>query len=288
MATLIELIKELRDRTGAGMMDCKKALVATNEDVEKAIDWLREKGITKAQAKASRIAAEGLAHVVVEGNKAIIVEVNCETDFVSKGEKFHELVDNVARVTLEHDACCIDKARELTQSLFVDATVSMGEKMDFRRFEIVSKNDDETFGSYIHNGGKIGVLLVLKGGDAELAKGLAMHIAANSPKYVSEADFPAEEIERERAVQTELTRNDPKLAGKPEQMLVNIIENKVKKALSESTRTAQSYLLDDSKNVGQVLKEKGASVTRFVRYFVGEGIEKRVDNFAEEVMKEIK
>ena len=230
MATLIELIKELRDRTGAGMMDCKKALVATNEDVEKAIDWLREKGITKAQAKASRIAAEGLAHVVVEGNKAIIVEVNCETDFVSKGEKFHELVDNVARVTLEHDACCIDKARELTQSLFVDATVSMGEKMDFRRFEIVSKNDDETFGSYIHNGGKIGVLLVLKGGDAELAKGLAMHIAANSPKYVSEADFPAEEIERERAVQTELTRNDPKLAGKPEQMLVNIIANKVKKA----------------------------------------------------------
>ena len=288
MATLIELIKELRDRTGAGMMDCKKALVATNEDVEKAIDWLREKGITKAQAKASRIAAEGLAHVVVEGNKAIIVEVNCETDFVSKGEKFHELVDNVARVTLEHDACCIDKARELTQSLFVDATVSMGEKMDFRRFEIVNKNDDETFGSYIHNGGKIGVLLVLKGGDAELAKGLAMHIAANSPKYVSEADFPAEEIERERAVQTELTRNDPKLAGKPEQMLVNIIENKVKKALSESTLTAQSYLLDDSKNVGQVLKEKGASVTRFVRYFVGEGIEKRVDNFAEVIMKEIK
>ncbi len=288
MANMIELIKELRERTGAGMMDCKHALEASGEDVEKAIDWLRQKGIAKAQAKASRIAAEGLAGVKIEGNKAVIVEVNCETDFVSKGEKFHALVDNVLGVTLEKEPKSIEEARELTKGLFTDATVSMGEKLDYRRFEILAKEAGEGFGGYVHMGGKIAVLVLLKKEDAELAKGLAMHIAANSPKFISEADVPAETVAHEKAIQLELMKQDEKLAGKPADMLDNIANRKVQKVLSESTLSAQVYLLDGEKSVAQVLKEKGNEVVKFIRFAVGEGIEKRQDNFAEEVLKEIK
>ena len=285
---MIELIKELRDRTGAGMMDCKKALEASNQDVEKAIDWLREKGIAKAQAKASRIAAEGLAGVVVKGDKAVIAEVNCETDFVSKGEKFHKLVDDVMEVTLKEEPKSLEAAKEATKSLFTDATVSMGEKLDYRRFEIVSKGASQDFGAYIHMGGKIATLVLLDKQDSELAKGLAMHIAANAPKYVSEADIPADVIEHEKAIALETAKADSKLAGKPEQMLQGIVNGKVKKILSESILLSQVYLLDGEKSVAQVLKEKGINVIKFVRYAVGEGIEKRQDNFAEEVMKEVK
>ena len=288
MASMIELIKELRDRTGAGMMDCKRALEATNSDVEKAIDWLREKGIAKAQAKASRIAAEGLAAVKVSGNKAAIVEVNCETDFVSKGERFHQLVEDVLDVTLKEEPACINCAKKATEKLFTDATVAMGEKMDYRRFEIVEKAANQEFGAYVHMGGKIAVLVLLEGGDAELAKGLAMHIAANNPTYISEADVPAEAIEHERGIQVELMKQDPKLAGKPAEMLAQIADRKVQKVLSESTLVAQDYLLDGEKKVEQALKEKSAKVVKFIRFAVGEGIEKRVDNFAEEVMAQAK
>lgn len=288
MASTIELIKELRDRTGAGMMDCKHALEATNNDVEKAIDWLREKGIAKAQAKASRIAAEGLAGVVVKGNSACIVEVNCETDFVSKGEKFHKLVDDTIETTLSSGVKNIEEAKEVTKALFTDATVSMGEKLDYRRFEVVTKQDGQGFGSYIHMGGKIATLVVIEKDDAELAKGLAMHIAANAPKYVSEKEIPASTVEKEKAIALQQMKEDPKFATKPEAMLNGIAEGKVHKVLSESILTSQAYLLDGEKNVGQVLKEKGNNIIKFVRYSVGEGIEKRVDNFAEEVMKEIK
>ena len=286
MASMIELIKELRERTGAGMMDCKRALEENNQDVEKAIDWLRQKGIAKAAAKASRIAAEGLAGVKVEGNKAVIVEVNCETDFVSKGEKFHKLVDDVLEVTLKEQPACINCAREATKGLFTDATVSMGEKLDYRRFELVEKKAEEGFGAYIHMGGKIAVLVKLAKEDPELAKGLAMHIAANSPKFVSEADIPAEAMAHEKSIQVELMKQDEKLANKPAEMLDQIANRKVQKVLSESTLSAQVYLLDGEKSVGQTLKERGNSVVSFIRYAVGEGIEKRQDNFAEEVMKE--
>ena len=288
MASMIELIKELRDRTGAGMMDCKRALEATNSDVEKAIDWLREKGIAKAQAKASRIAAEGLAAVKVSGDKAAIVEVNCETDFVSKGERFHQLVEDVLDVTLKEEPACINCAKKATEKLFTDATVAMGEKLDYRRFEIVKKAANQEFGAYVHMGGKIAVLVLLDGGDAELAKGLAMHIAANNPTYISEEDVPADAIEHERGIQVELMKQDPKLANKPAEMLAQIADRKVQKVLSESTLVAQDYLLDGEKKVGQALKEKSAKVVKFIRFAVGEGIEKRVDNFAEEVMAQAK
>lgn len=288
MASMIELIKELRDRTGAGMMDCKRALEASDCDVDKAIDWLREKGIAKAQAKSSRIAAEGLASVLVEGNKAIILEVNCETDFVAKGERFHKLIDDAAKDTLAKGYASIEEAKTGVAQLFTDATVAMGEKLDYRRFEVICKQSEQCFGSYIHMGGKIATLVLLEKEDAELARGLAMHIAANAPKYVVAEDIPADVIAHEKAIALENMKNDPKMVGKPEAMLNGIADGKVKKLLADSVLGAQVYLLDGEKGVAQVLKEKGNSVVKFIRFAVGEGIEKRKDDFAAEVMSQIK
>ena len=285
---LIALIKVLRERTGAGMMDCKKALEASGNDVEKSIDWLREKGIAKQAAKASRIAAEGMASTYVEGNKAIILEVNCETDFVAKGDRYHALVENVAKQTLEANAKDIDSAKEITNQLFVDATVAMGEKINYRRFEYVEKQDGEEFGAYVHMGGKIAVVTVTSK-NADVAKGLAIHIAANNPQYISMKDIPADVLEHERAITLEAAKNDEKLANKPENILKGIVEGKVRKMLTESVLEEQVYLMGDgTQTVGQYLKSVGVTLVKFVRYALGDGLEKRVDNFAEEVMKEAK
>ena len=287
---LIELIKVLRDRTGAGLMDCKGALLACDCDLDRATDWLREKGLAKAAKKASRIAAEGLSHVKVceKCGKTVVVEVNCETDFVAKGDAFRELVDNVAGLLLKNEPKTLEEAKALCESLFADATVKMGEKLDLRRFVILQKEEGQTIGSYIHMGGKIAVAVVLEKEDAELAKQLAMHIAANNPTYVNESDVPAEEIAHEKAVQLEAAKNDEKLKNKPADVLDKILDGKVKKTFAEVILAAQSFLMDDSKTVGQVLKEKGNNVLRFVRYQVGEGIEKRQDDFASEVMSQVK
>lgn len=285
---LIALIKVLRERTGAGMMDCKKALEASGNDVEKSIDWLREKGIAKQAAKASRIAAEGMASTYVEDNKAIILEVNCETDFVAKGDRYHALVENVAKQTLEANAKDIDSAKEITNQLFVDATVAMGEKINYRRFEYVEKQDGEEFGAYVHMGGKIAVVTVTSK-NADVAKGLAIHIAANNPQYISMKDIPADVLEHERAITLEAAKNDEKLANKPENILKGIVEGKVRKMLAESVLEEQVYLMGDgTQTVGQYLKSVGVTLVKFVRYALGDGLEKRVDNFAEEVMKEAK
>ena len=286
-SNVIELIKVLRDRTGAGMMDCKKALMETDCDVEKAVEWLREKGIAKVAKKASRIAAEGLTHVVVNGNEALILEINSETDFVSKSDAFKNLVVEVANVVLASKPANIEAAKALTQDIFTNATIKIGEKLDFRRFELVTKSDDQTFGSYIHMGGKISVLVVENGSNAEVAKGLAMQIAANNPQYVTTSDIPAEAIEKEKAVQMEAAKNDEKLKDKPEQALVKIIEGKVNKIFAESVLVKQDYLLDPSQKVEQVLTSNKISVAKFVRYQVGEGIAKREENFAEEVAKQM-
>lgn len=286
-SNVIELIKVLRDRTGAGMMDCKKALMETDCDVEKAVEWLREKGIAKVAKKASRIAAEGLTHVVVNGNEALILEINSETDFVSKSDAFKNLVVEVANVVLASKPADIEAAKALTQDIFTNATIKIGEKLDFRRFELVTKSDDQTFGSYIHMGGKISVLVVENGANAEVAKGLAMQIAANNPQYVTTSDIPADAIEKEKAVQMEAAKNDEKLKDKPEQALVKIIEGKVNKIFAESVLVKQDYLLDPSQKVEQVLTSNKISVAKFVRYQVGEGIAKREENFAEEVAKQM-
>ena len=288
MAVNVELIKILRDRTGAGIMDCKNALAACENDVDKACDWLREKGIAKQAKKADRIAAEGLVlvHTCEKCGKASIVEVNCETDFVSKADPFRDLVNACAETVLKENCKTVEEAVEKTAPLFTDATVKLGEKLSFRRFEIVESSADEKVYSYIHMGGKIGVLVVLVKDDAELGKGLAMHIAANNPKFVHFADIPAAQIENEKNIQIEACKNDPKLAGKPEVALKKIVEGKVNKFFSESVLDEQSYLLDPEKSVAQALKEKGNSVVKFIRYQVGEGIEKRQENFAEEVAKQ--
>lgn len=291
MASLIDLIKDLRERTGAGLMDCKAALLANDSDIEKAIDWLREKGLAKAAKKASsRIAAEGLAVIKTceKCGKTVVLEVNCETDFVSQGEPFKAFVEEIAQTILSQGLTTVEEAKAATESLFADATVKMGEKFDLRRFTIVEKGANETVGSYIHMGGKIAVVAVLDGASDELAKQVAMHIAANNPVYKTQSEIPAESLAHELEVQVEAAKNDEKLKNKPAEVLAKILDAKVKKIFSESVLEDQAFLMDDSKTVGQVLKENKTSVLKFIRYHVGEGIEKRQEDFAAEVMKEMK
>ena len=287
--SLIDLIKVLRDRTGAGLMDCKGALLANDLDLDRAADWLREKGLAKAAKKQDRIAAEGLALAVSceKCGKTVVLEVNCETDFVAKGDAFRAFVEAIAEVILKNEPKSVEEAKELTSELFADATVKMGEKFDLRRFTLIEKGEN-TIGSYIHMGGKIAVAVVLDKEDAELAKQLAMHIAANSPKFLTMEDVPAEEREHEMSVQKEAAKNDEKLANKPAPVLEKILEGKINKFFAEMTLEAQPFLMDDTKTVGQLLKEKGVKVLSFVRYAVGEGIEKRKDDFASEVMSQAK
>ena len=291
MSELIDLIKQLRDRTGAGLMDCKKALLANNNDVEASVTWLREKGIAKQAKKAStRIAAEGVAWVMVEGNKAAVVEINSETDFVANSDPFRALVKKVNEIVLASAPKDMEEAKASKDSdgksiseLFVDAGVKLGEKLDFRRFEFVTKSDDEVFGPYIHMNGKIATLVVLKGGNSEVANSVALNVCSNNPSYVNETDIPSEVIEKETEVQLEAAKNDPSFAKKPEAIQKKIIAGKVNKTLFESVLADEPLILDDSKTVGQYLKENSASIVRTIRYAVGEGIEKRQDDLAAEV-----
>ena len=288
--TMIECIKILRDRTGAGMMDCKKALEESNLDIEKACDWLREKGIAKAAKKsATRIAAEGLTIVKTSGNKAIILEINCETDFVAKGDAFKQLLNDTADILLEKECGCINCAKEAVADVFTDASVKIGEKLDLRRFELLKKEEGQSFGYYIHMGGKVSALVLIDKDLPEIAKDLSIHIAASKPVYLTKNDIPVELIEHEKSVQLELAKNDPKLAGKPEQALTKIIEGKINKQFMDQVLFDQEYIMDDNApTVGKFLTDKGINVVKFVCYTVGEGIEKRQDNFAEEVMNQAK
>lgn len=291
MSELIELIKQLRERTGAGMMDCKKALLANNNDVEASITWLREKGIAKQAKKAStRIAAEGVASLMIDGNRAAVVEVNSETDFVANSDPFRALVKEVNEIvlknnpkTLEEAKACKNEKGQSIADLFVDATVKMGEKMDFRRFEIVDKTDDEIFGHYIHMKGKIATLIVLKGGNEDVAHSITLNVCSNNPAYVNESDIPADVIAKETEVQKAASMEDPSFAKKPAKIQEKIIEGRVNKVLFESVLVDEPLILDESKTVGQLLKESNASLVKIVRYEVGEGIEKRHDDFAAEV-----
>lgn len=287
MALNVALIKQLRDRTGAGMTDCKKALEETNNDIEAACDWLREKGIAKAAKKSGRIAAEGTTYVLTSGNDAVILEVNSETDFVAKSDAFKDLVKEVANILLDKKPNNVEEAKEVTKELFTNATVKIGEKLDLRRFEILHKEDNQTFGSYIHMGGKISALLVLNGDNAEAAQGIAMHIAANRPTYLTTNDIPAEAVAQETAIQMEASKQDEKLANKPANVLENIIKGKVSKYFAESVLVEQDYLLEPGTKVGAYLKNHSLSIVKFVRFETGEGLEKRVENFAEEVQKQM-
>ncbi len=289
MAITAKQVKELRERTAAGMMDCKKALTATNGDMEKAIDWLRENGMAKSAKKAGRIAAEGLTRVAVDGNTAVIFEVNSETDFVSKNDQFLELLDTIQAALSANQPATVEEALQIElpsgtiNDLILSATATIGEKITLRRLAIVNKTDDQTFGAYMHNKGAISALVVLNGASNEVAKNIAMQVASMRPLYVSQSDIPAEVIAHETEVQKKIMAEDPKLAGKPEKMIEGILKGKVSKHFQEECLLDQEYFLESKKKVSAYLKENGASVVEFIRFQVGEGIEKKEEDFAAEV-----
>ncbi len=295
MSELIDLIKQLRERTGAGIMDCKKALLANDSDIEKSVVWLREKGIAKQASKANRVAAEGVAWVLTEGNKAAVTEINCETDFVANSDPFRNLVKEVNQIVLENspkdkDAAllCKSKNGKDIKELFLEAGIKLGEKLDFRRFAIVTKTDDEVFGPYIHMNGKIATLVVLKGGNTEVANGVALNVCSNNPLYLTDKDIPADDFAKEVEIEKEASKNDPIFAKKPAAIQQKIIEGRVHKNLCGNVLLDEQYVLDESKTVGDVLKENKAAVASYVRFAVGEGIEKRHDDFAAEVANQVK
>ena len=284
------LIKELRDLSGAGLMDCKKALEASNNDIDEAIDYLRKKGISKAAKKADRVAAEGLSTVVIDVNNASIVEVNCETDFVAKNEKFVNLVNKIADLIVKNDVKTMEEAMGLSteegtlNDTIVNFTATIGEKISFRRFARLSKTDSQNFGSYIHMGGRIAVLTLLEGADEETAKDVSMHAAAMRPSYVKREDVPAEEVERETLVLKEQAMNE----GKPAEIAEKMVNGRINKFYKEICLEEQDFVKDSDMTVGAFVKSKNGSIVNMVRFEVGEGIEKKEENFAEEVMNQIK
>ncbi len=292
MAITAQMVKELREKTGAGMMDCKKALQEVDGDMEKAIDLLREKGIAKAAKKGDRIAAEGLTSVKVNGNEAVILEVNSETDFVAKNEGFQALVQELADHLLAKKPASVEEA--LSQVMDNGATVEahinaavakIGEKLTLRRFAVKTKTDSDAFGAYLHMGGRISVLSVLEGTtDEEAAKDVSMHIAALNPKYVSRDEVSADEVERERQVLTQQALNE----GKPENIVAKMVEGRLGKYFEDVCVNDQAFVKNPDQKVRQFVESKGGKIRDFVRYEVGEGIEKREDNFAEEVMSQVK
>ena len=294
MAITAQQVKELRESTGAGMLDCKKALEANDGNMDASVDWLREKGIAKAAKKADRIAAEGLTKIIVEGNKAVIVEVNSETDFVAKNEKFIELINQIAQHLLASAPASLEEAMKTTingkalEEFLAEATATIGEKITLRRFEIIEKADDAAFGAYSHMGGKIGVLVELNATDNEEgAKDVAMHVAAMNPQFVSRADVSDEFINKERQIQLELTKNDPKTADKPEKVMTGIVEGKLTKQLKEIVLLDQVFVKNSDQTVGDFIKGLKATIGRVVRFGVGEGIEKKEVDFADEVMSQV-
>ena len=284
------LVKELREKTGAGMLDCKKALEETNGNIDAAIDWLREKGISKAAKKADRIAAEGVAAILTKGNKAVILEVNSETDFVAKNEKFTDMVNTLLETIIDSDAKTVEEALELKtdegtiNDLITAKTATIGEKLSLRRFEIVTKTDSEVFGDYIHMGGKIAVLTVVDNVNETVAKDVSMHAAAMKPLYVKESEVPTDVLEKEKEIMKEQLLNE----GKPADRIEGILVGKVKKYYEEVCLENQIFVKAENKEtVADYVKANGGTITTMVRYEVGEGMQKREENFAEEVAKQV-
>ena len=283
-------VKDLRERTGAGMMDCKKALQESEGNMDKAIDWLRENGMAKAAKKEGRIAAEGTTKMVVNGNQAIILEVNSETDFVAKNEKFVDFVNKLADAIMNSDVNDMDSALALITpegtiaDMVAAAVAQIGEKISFRRFTRIVKNDDQVFGSYSHMGGRIATLVLLNGTNEEVAKEVAMHAAAMNPAYVRRDEVPTEVLEREKEIMKEQLLKE----GKPADRIEGILVGKVNKYYAEVCLEDQVFIKAENKeSVKDYAKANGCEIVNMVRYEVGEGIEKRQENFAEEVMSQI-
>lgn len=292
MAVTAKMVKELREKTGAGMMDCKKALTESNEDMEKAIEYLREKGVAKAAKKADRIAAEGLAFIKVEGNTAAIVEVNSETDFVAKNDHFKALIEKLAGHLLKERPQSLEEAlgqtvagtEQTVQDLLNEAIAKIGEKISLRRFAVVDKDENDSFGEYLHMGGNIGVLTILEGKDQEdTARDVAMHVAAINPRFLSRDEVSETEAEQEK----ETLKQQALEEGKPENIVEKMVSGRLNKWFEEICLLDQPFVKDPDQKVGKYVKSKGSSVKAFVRYAVGEGMEKRQENFAEEVQSQI-
>ena len=292
MAVTAEAVKQLRERTGAGMMECKKALTETNGDLDAAAELMRKAGLAKADKKAARVAAEGV--IVIErsadAKRAAIVEVNCETDFVARENDFRAFATNVAKAALAGrpaslEALLAAKADGSTLDEVRRALIAkIGENISVRRFDVVES--PVVVGTYLH-GSRIGALVALGKGDETVAKDIAMHVAAINPPHVSSADIPADVVAKEKEIHTETTKADPKLAGKPEAIIAKAVEGKIRKWMSEITLLGQPFVKDDKQSVEQYLKQAGAEVASFVRYEVGAGIEKKQEDFAEEVRKQV-
>ena len=283
-------VKTLREKTGAGMLDCKKALDACEGSIDKAIDWLREKGIAKAAKKSDRIAAEGLSGIYIKGNKAVILEVNCETDFVAKNEEFKTVVDKIGNAILENgtssdkEALNIKIDGETVEELIIGLTSKLGEKISFRRFMAATIKDGQYFGSYIHMGGKIASLVMIEGGNPEVAREVAMHAAAMRPLYVNASEVPENVLEREKEIMRQELLNE----GKPADKIENILVGKVRKYYEDVCLENQIFVKAENKEtVGKYLENNGAKLISMIRFEVGEGMEKRQDNFAEEVMNQV-
>jgi len=293
MKITASMVKELREKTGAGMMDCKKALQETNGDMNKAIDYLREQGMSSAAKRADRIAAEGAAHTLIDGNTAVLLELNCETDFVTKNDQFKELLDELAKHLLTQKPADLEEAMaqplhgsgDTVETHINKAVSTIGEKITLRRFVILEKTDDDVFGAYIHLGGTIGALTVVEGtDDEEFAKDIAMHIAAASPQFVSREDVDKDLVDQEREVLKQQALNE----GKPENIVERMVEGRLGKFFEEISLLEQNFVKDPDVKVEKLVADKGATIQTFTRYQVGEGIEKREENFAEEVRNQMK
>lgn len=285
-----EMVKNLREATGAGILECKKALTECNGDMEASIDWLREKGILKAAKKAERIAAEGLAQIATDGAVAAIVEVNSETDFVAKNDEFKELVNAFAETiaknnpTTEEDVLALSYNGTTLGDYLTEKTAKIGEKLSFRRFVKLTKEENEAFGAYLHMGGKIAALVQVTGASEEVAKDIAMHLAAMRPRYLRREDVPADVTERERNVIKEQTMNE----GKSEEIALKMVEGRLNKFYKEICLEEQPFIKDDKSSVLDYVEKNGGSIKAIVRFEVGEGMAKKEENFAEEVMNQIK
>lgn len=291
MAITAGLVKELREKTGAGMMDCKNALVETNGDIEAAVDYLREKGIAKAAKKSGKVAAEGAIFICEDNDFALINELNSQTDFVAISDPFKDLHKTVSAAIFAAKASDLESAKaaacegSTVENTLVEAVATIGENLQLRRLALFNKTEEEVFGTYVHANSKVGVIVKIKGSDVEFAKGVAMHIAAIAPTFVKDADVPSEVIAKERSIAEAETLETA--GNKPENIIAKIVDGKVAKYLKEVCLLDQKYVIDDSKTVAQAAKEVNCEVIEFVRFEVGEGIEKEVKDFAAEVASQI-
>ena len=289
MAITAAMVKELREKTSAGMMDCKKALVETNGDMSAAIDWLRERGIAKAAKKSDRVAAEGLCSVAIDGNTAVIFELNSETDFVAKNEQFLSLLDKLGKILVANKPANVEEALAIEvdgttgEAMLIEATSTIGEKITLRRLTVVEKADNEFFGSYLHMGGRIAALTVVEGKE-EVAKDAAMHAAAINPQYLTVDQVPAEVVAKEREILTQEALNE----GKPANIVEKMVEGRIRKFLADVCMLEQPFVKDGDVTVAKYAKNNGSTIKLFIRLEVGEGIEKVVANFAEEVMSQVR